>query len=75
MHFHQLFIDGVYGLDDTRAPTEFHALAPPNREELDRVLKQIIQKVTHSSAKGMVVKESGFSLHAGGECKAHERKN
>jgi hypothetical protein len=132
VHFHQLFVDGAYGLDASKDFTEFHSVCSPSLEELDQVLKQIIQRVTrylekqkiiirdeednlqihfddedafarlqsssstyrfltgpnkgkkalvlktvdpdHSTSQGLVVKSSGFSLHAGVVCKADERK-
>ena len=132
VHFHQLFVDGVYGLDAGREFTEYQWVSAPSLLELDQVLKQIIKRVTrylerqgiivrdeeehlqmqlqeedgftrlqasssvyrfltgpnkgkkalvlktvdqdHSSGHGLVVKASGFSLHAGVSCKAEERK-
>lgn len=133
VHFHQLFIDGVYELDENNEPSTYHLVAQPSLEELNTLIESIIQKVTkylekkkiiikdndqefqleipsedsfsrlqkasvtyrfamgknkgkkaltlktvpetdHNSQKGLVVKSSGFSLHAGVSVKSHERK-
>jgi hypothetical protein len=132
VHFHQLFIDGSYELGDNGEPTSFFAADPPTLAELDRVLNQIIKRLTrylerqqiivkdndqdfqleipeedtfsrlqatsvtyrfatgpskgkkamvlksipdgdHNASSGLVVKNSGFSLHAGVHTKADER--
>lgn len=134
IHFHILFIDGIYELGDQKAPTDFLTSNPPTIEELDKVMGQIINRVTrylerqgiiikdedsdkfqlpiseddaftrlqassvtyrfatgprkgqkafvlksmsdedHNSKSGLVVKNSGFSLHAGVSAKATERE-
>jgi hypothetical protein len=133
IHFHILAIDGIYELDVQNAPTDFHTAHPPTTEELDKVLRQFITRLTrylerqgiiikdedaekfqlpisiedtftrlqassvtyrfatgprkgkkafilssmpdsdHNAKSGLVVKNSGFSLHAGVAAKAHER--
>ena len=55
VHVHQLFIDGVYGFDDNKNPTEFHIVAPPTIQELDGVLQKIIQKVTRYLEKQKII--------------------
>lgn len=133
VHFHQLFFDGVYELDENNEPSTYHLVAQPSLAELNTVLESIIQKVAkylekkkiitkdndqdlqleipsedsfsrlqkasvtyrfamgknkgkkaltlktvpetdHNSQKGLVVKSSGFSLHAGVSVKSRERK-
>ena len=70
VHFHQLFIDGSYGLDDNKAPTEFHAVAPPTIQELDEVLKKIIQKVTRYLERQKIIirdEEDHLQIHLSDE--------
>ena len=132
VHFHQLFIDGVYELGENKEPGIFHQASEPTIKELEQVLQNIIQKITkylerkkiiikdndeefqleipqedsfarlqavavtyrfamgvnrgkkalvlktlpetdHNTTKGLVVKSSGFSLHAGVHVHAFER--
>jgi hypothetical protein len=133
IHFHQLFVDGCYELNDKNEPVDFWVASPPTANEIDDVLTKIINKLTkylerqkiiirddndgdfqipildedtlsklqagsatyrfatgkskgkkamvlkavtdtdHSVIKGLVAKNSGFSLHAGVATKAHER--
>ncbi len=132
IHFHQLFIDGIYKLGNDGKPIEFIASQPPALQELDQVLRQIIKRLVrylerqniivkendegvqldiseedsfaqiqassliyrfatgpskgkkalvlktvpdgdHNTKSGLVVKNSGFSLHAGVATKAFER--
>ena len=132
VHFHQLYIDGVYEVGSANEEPKFHACNAPTIQELSKVLNTIIKKLTrylekeniivkdeehfqlpiseedafsrlqassvsyrfatgpskgkkalvlrsvpetdHTEVKGLVVKESGFSLHAGVECQSHERE-
>lgn len=46
IHFHQLFIDGTYELDQDKKPNDFWAAGPPTVTELDEVLTKIIQRLT-----------------------------
>ena len=133
IHFHQLFVDGCYELNEQKEPVDFWVATPPTVKEIEQVLTNIIQKVTkhlekqkiiirdddnggfqipipdedtlsklqassvtyrfatgkskgkkaivlksvtdndHTATKGLVAKNSGFSLHAGVATKAHER--
>jgi hypothetical protein len=50
----------------------YRFLTGPNKGKKALVLKTVDQD--HSSYQGLVVKSSGFSLHAGVSCKADERK-
>ncbi len=132
IHFHQLFVDGCYELNEQKEPIDFWVASPPTVKEIEEVLTKIINKLTkylerqkiiirddndgfqipipdedtlsklqatsvtyrfatgkskgkkamvlksvtdndHTATKGLVSKNSGFSLHAGVATKAHER--
>lgn len=133
IHFHQLFVDGCYELNEQKEPIDFWVASPPTAKEIEEVLTKIISKLTkylerqkiiirddgdggfqipipdedtlsklqatsvtyrfatgkskgkkamvlksvtdndHTATKGLVAKNSGFSLHAGVATKAHER--
>lgn len=133
IHFHQLFVDGCYQLNEQNEPIDFWVASPPTVNEIEEVLTKIISKLTkylerqkiiirddddggfqipipdedtlskvqagsvtyrfatgkskgkkalvlksvtdndHTANKGLVAKNSGFSLHAGVATKAHER--
>jgi len=132
IHFHQLFVDGCYELNEQNQPIDFWVASPPTVKEIEEVLTKIITKLTkylerqkiiirdsedgfqipipdedtlsklqatsvtyrfatgkskgkkamvlksvtdndHNATKGLVAKNSGFSLHAGVATKAHER--
>ena len=133
IHFHQLFVDGCYELNEQKEPIDFWVATPPTVKEIEEVLTKIIHKLTkylerqkiiirddndggfqipipdedtlsklqassvtyrfatgkskgkkamvlksvtdndHSATKGLVAKNSGFSLHAGVATEAHER--
>jgi len=133
IHFHQLFVDGCYELNEQKEPIDFRVASPPKVKEIEEVLTKIIHKLTkylerqkiiirddddggfqipipdedtlsklqatsvtyrfatgkskgkkamvlksitdndHTLTKGLVAKNSGFSLHAGVATKAHER--
>lgn len=58
VHFHQLYIDGVYELDTNNEPTIFHATPEPTRKELGQVLEKIIERVTALLVRrGVIVKD------------------
>ena len=132
IHFHQLFVDGCYELNEQKQPIDFWVASPPTIKEIEEVLTKIISKLTkymerqkiiirdtedgfqipipdedtlsklqatsvtyrfatgkskgkkaivlksitdndHKATKGLVAKNSGFSLHAGVATKANER--
>ena len=58
IHFHQLFLDGVYELDEERKPSKFHKTKAPTQPELNEVLNKIIDKtVKHLEKRGLIVKD------------------
>jgi ribosomal protein S27E len=58
IHFHQLYIDGVYELDANQQPSTFHMTPAPTVKELAQVLEKIITKVTRLlERKGIIFKE------------------
>ena len=58
VHFHQLFIDGVYELDANGQPSTFHIAPAPSNKELEHVLSKIIGRVTKLlERKGIIVKD------------------
>jgi hypothetical protein len=58
VHFHQLFIDGVYELDANKEPTTFHAAPEPTRAELAKILEQIIARVTRLlERRGIIIRD------------------
>jgi hypothetical protein len=58
IHFHQLYIDGVYELDANQQPSTFHMTPAPIPTELAEVLEKIITKITRLlEQKGIIVKE------------------
>jgi hypothetical protein len=46
VHFHQLFLDGVYELDIDGKPSAFHITQAPTKDELAQVLEKIISRIT-----------------------------
>lgn len=46
IHFHQLFVDGCYKLDEKGEPIDFWGAAPPSVKEIEEVLLKIIHKIT-----------------------------
>ncbi len=62
VHFHQLFLDGVYDLDTDGKPKAFHITKSPTHDELAQVLEKIIRKITrHLEKRGIIVRdEEGF---------------
>lgn len=58
IHFHQLFLDGVYELDEDKKPTRFHITKTPTHEELNEVLNKIIKRIIKLLEKrGLIVKD------------------
>ena len=45
VHFHGLFIDGIYELGTNGEPTNFKATKAPTMVELEQVLAQIIKRL------------------------------
>ncbi len=62
VHFHQLFLDGVYGLGTDGKPEAFHITKAPTPDELAEVLEKIIRKITrHLEKRGIIVRDDdGF---------------
>jgi hypothetical protein len=46
IHFHQLFVDGCYELNDKNEPIDFWVASPPTVKEIEEVLTKIIHKIT-----------------------------
>lgn len=46
VHFHQLYLDGVYELDKEERPSAWHMTKAPTRAELNAVLSKIIIRIT-----------------------------
>ena len=46
IHFHQLFVDGCYELNEQKEPIDFWVASPPTAKELEEVLTKIISKLT-----------------------------
>ncbi len=46
VHFHQLYLDGVYELDDDGRPSAWHMAKAPTKPELNDVLNKIILRIT-----------------------------
>lgn len=46
IHFHQLFVDGCYELNNQNEPVDFWVATPPTVKEIDGVLTKIIVKLT-----------------------------
>ena len=58
IHFHQLFLDGVYELDKENRPAEFHITKAPTPTELTEVLNKIIQRTVKLLEKhGLIAKD------------------
>ena len=63
VHFHQLFIDGVYELDANGEPTIFHAAPEPTRAELAKILVKIIDRVTRLlERRGIIIRDPEHGL-------------
>ena len=60
LHFHQIFIDGVYEVGADEAPTAFYATPEPTRAEIAKVLEKIISRMTKFlERRGIIVKDPG----------------
>lgn len=46
VHFHQLYLDGVYELDNEGRPSTWHMTKAPTKSELSEVLNKIIKRIT-----------------------------
>ena len=58
VHFHQIFIDGVYELGSDEEPKAFHTTPEPTRAEIAKVLEKIISRVTKLlERRGIIVKD------------------
>ncbi len=58
IHFHQLFLDGVYELDDEKRPKIFHITRAPTPTELSETLNKIIQRtVKHLEKRGLIFRD------------------
>ena len=58
IHFHQLFLDGVYELDEEGKPSRFHATKAPTQTEISEVLNKIIHRtVKYLEKRGLIVKD------------------
>jgi hypothetical protein len=58
IHFHQLFLDGVYELGDDKRPTTFHITKAPTHQELSEVLNKIIHRtVKHLEKRGLISRD------------------
>jgi len=56
IHFHQLFLDGVFELDAEKKPTTFHITKAPTPTELSDVLNKIIHRtVKHLEKRGLIM--------------------
>ncbi|MDF1757325.1 MAG: transposase zinc-binding domain-containing protein, partial [Legionellaceae bacterium] len=45
IHFHMLFLDGAYGLDEDGDISEFHKIVTPNLKDMQKVLHQICDRI------------------------------
>lgn len=58
IHFHQLFVDGCYELNNQKEPSDFYAAGIPTIAELQEVLLQIIKKITrYLERQKIIIKE------------------
>ena len=58
IHFHQLFLDGVFELDAEKKPTTFHITKAPTLTELNDVLNKIIHRtVKHLEKRGLIMRD------------------
>jgi hypothetical protein len=55
---HQLFLDGVYELDQDKKPIRFHITKAPTHEELNNILTKIIHRTIKLLEKrGLILKD------------------
>ena len=58
IHFHQLFLDGVYELDQDKKPIRFHITKALTHEELNNILTKIIHRTIKLLEKrGLILKD------------------
>ena len=58
IHFHMMYLDGVYTFDQEKA--KFHFLTPPNSSELNNLLKSIAQRIVKLLEKrALIVRDEG----------------
>ena len=63
VHFHQLYLDGVYELDVEGKPAQFHITKAPTRSELADVLQKIITRITKLLEKrGLIERDQDDNL-------------
>jgi hypothetical protein len=63
VHFHQLFIDGVYELDEEQKPSHFKIVFAPTKAEVAEVLQKIVTKVTKLLVKqGLIEKDEDLQI-------------
>lgn len=62
VHFHQLFLDGVYEVDTEGRPNEFHITKAPAHMELGQVLDTIIKRTTRHLEKRGIIRRDEDSL-------------
>jgi hypothetical protein len=56
IHFHQLYLDGVYELDDEGRPSAWRMTKAPTKPELNDVLNKIIRRITKLLEKMKIIK-------------------
>jgi hypothetical protein len=74
IHFHQLFLDGVFELDDEKKPSTFHITKAPTVKELSEVLNEIIRHtVKHLEKRGIISRDEDdhFQLNLSEDDAAH----
>lgn len=63
VHFHQLYLDGVYELDADGRPAEFHITKAPTRSEIGQILQEIIARITkHLEKRGLIERDHEDNL-------------
>ncbi len=63
VHFHMLFLDGVYELDNDDKPSKFHITNTPTINELGEVLDKIIKRITKLLEKqGIITRDINSHL-------------
>ncbi len=61
IHFHMMFPDGVYSFEDGRP--KFQLTTPPSNQELDKLLKSLVQRVVRFLEKrGFIEKDGGTAF-------------
>ena len=55
-HFHQIFLDGVFEIDEMGKPMAFHHTKAPTNDEMKEVLEKIIQKTIKLLEKQGIIK-------------------